>query len=513
MKYIIKRLNNGKMLKFLFFFIIVISSVFLANGFYIEKNDTNVTNNIESYQYSAGDTDSLYLSDIDYAAWFSYVGWDEIRYDQIIDGSKISLKIENRTFSFDKGIWAPAGSQILYDLSAYNYKYFTAIVGINTTSTGGDGVKFKAVTSEDGMEWSENKYEVVKLPRENASFVKVDVTNAKYLIISAEELENNRMDFAVYAEAKLTNSEEQYVLDSVEDYSEIIKSQYTGQNDITGELELNLLKREFVKRIGKYTINSFYNENEDNKAMIDWLINDQNALRYFILGGKPEGDYYNSLTQLSKLYRNYKEDFENKEVTQFGTVLGDLYTRMAVSLSLTHVNTVGLWMQSAPEANQSDAVRRYAIYKFMHKNGYMKARDDYDVTKWFENYTVEEMRFVMNNNIDDESILWLNLYTQERVEKFNNLRYLTPHPYVAYVYPNYGRDLYYAEENKDYFNDLFSVKKTDLNSGEELLDADGNPTGRLGLWDVTYTIPGGKDVPEYTLKVTRGTPEFKLYKV
>ena len=146
--------------------------------------------------------------------------------------------------------------------------------------------------------------------------------------------------------------------------------------------------------------------------------------------------------------------------------------------------------------------------------GDLKVLDSYDVTKWFENYTIEEMRFVMNNSIDDESMLWLNLYTQEKIEKNNNnLRYLTPHPYVAYVYPNYGRDLYYAEENKDYFNDLFSVRKNDLNSGKELLDANGNSTGRLGLWDVTYTIPGGKDVPEYTLKVTRGTSEDKLYKV
>ena len=41
---------------------------------------------------------------------------------------------------------------------------------------------------------------------------------------------------------------------------------------------------------------------------------------------------------------------------------------MAISLSLTHSKTVGLWMQSGRDENKSDSVRRYAIYKFMHRN-------------------------------------------------------------------------------------------------------------------------------------------------
>ena len=495
--------NYKKKIKLFCVFICLIAIYSIFSNFTNINMEHTLKNEkiVETHQYFSNNTNSVYLSDIDYIEGISYAGWDEIRYDQINDGSKISLKIENGSFSFEKGIWAHASSQIAYDLSKYNYKYFTAFVGLNTTSARGDGVKFEIVTSKDGENW-EKKYEEVKLPQQTATFVKIDITGARFLILTADKISNNASDHAVYADAKLVNdAEESFVLKSANEYNEIIKSLYNGQFDITDELEFNLLKKELVQNVGQYTINSFYNENEDNKAVIDWLMSNKKALRYYILGGKPEGSYYNSLTELSRLYRNYKEDFMNSEVTPYGTVLGDLYTRMAISLSLTHSKVVGLWMQSGAAENKSDSVRRYAIYKYMHKNGYMKALDNLDITKWFENYTIEEMRFVMNNNIDDEEILWLNVYTQERLDTYHSAGYLTPHSYISYVYPNYGQALYYDEENKEYFNDLFSVPDKEK-EGE-----------RIGLWDLSFTIPGGKDVPEYTIKVTRGTSEYKLYKV
>lgn len=447
-------------------------------------------------------SDVTYLSDINYQANRSFVRYDKIRYDEVESGAKITLKVENNVFTFDKGIWAHATSQVVYDVSNYDYKYFTAFIGLNTTSTKGNGVKFIISTSQNGMDWGEPKVEILKKPGENATFVKVDIYNTKYLRLYADDNGSNGNDHSVYADAKLVNEvEESSVFKTVEEYNEIIKSQYNNQADITGELEFNLLKKELIQNVGQYTINSFYNESDDNKAVIDWLMSNQDALRYYILGGKPEGTYYNSLTELSRLYRNYKEDFVNKEVTPYGTVLGDLYTRMAISLSLTHSKLVGLWMQAGIDENKSDSVLRYAIYKYMHKNGNLKALDNLDVTKWFENYTIEEMRFVMNNNIDDEEILWLNAYTQEKLDTYHSTGYLTPHPYMAYVWPNYGNSLYYAEENKEYFNDLFSIP--DKNN-------EGN---RIGLWDLTYKIPGGKDHPEYTIKITRGTLDHKVYKV
>ena len=50
-------------------------------------------------------------------------------------------------------------------------------------------------------------------------------------------------------------------------------------------------------------------------------------------------------------------------------------------------------------------------------------------------------------------------------------------------------------------NELFAAKKekTDKN--------------KTGLFDLKYTIPGGKNNPTYNISITRGTPDYKLYKV
>ena len=127
----------------------------------------------------------------------------------------------------------------------------------------------------------------------------------------------------------------------------------------------------------------------------------------------------------------------------------------------SHSSRVGLWMQNS-EFNQSDSVNRYALYKQMYNNGQFKATDTVDITPWFEAYNIEQMRWVLGTLIDDEEVIWLNEYTQTRIDKAPGSVWslLTPHPYMAYVWPNYANPVYYDENNKDYFNDLFAVEKT-----------------------------------------------------
>jgi len=502
-----KRRKLKKSFVIILFALILGSTIFSGATYCFNKQNTDMKLTVEKYEtlsYNARKgEDTLYLSDIDYMSNQSYTEWDKIRYDEVNGGGKITLKIENNAFTFEKGIWAHANSQVTYDISNYNYRYFTAFVGLNTTSTRGDGVRFYIYTSEDGKTWGEAKFNETKLPGQEATRVEIELGNANYIRLVADQLQNNASDHVVYADAKLVNDlSENSAFKSLEEYDEIIKSQYHGQSDLTDEIEFNLLKRQLVSNVGQFTINSFYNESEDNKIAIDFLMSNQKALKYYILGGKPAGNnYYKSLTQYSRLYRNYKNDFNNTTVTKYGTVLGDLYLRMATSLSLTHASVVGLWMNNAstPE-NQSDSVRRYAIIKYMHQNNLFEGPDGMDYNKWFENYTVEEMRYVMANNIDDQSMLWLNAYVRELIRKEGSSR-LWPHKYIEYVWPNYGNPVYYAEENKEYFNQLFSVPDEE-HEGQ-----------RIGLWDVVYKIPGGVDEKEYILQIPRGTSNNKIYKV
>ncbi len=455
----------------------------------------------------------VYLSDINYSS--AKVGWGKLHLNQTDSGAAFSVKIEGGVYSFSKGIWAHATSEIVYDLTNYkDYDYFTTYMGVNTTSgNNGNGVKFYIFTSVDGKQWNLEKESSVIKSANDAVFARIDIRNAKFLKLIANDNGSNGNDHAVYVDPKLRK--ETYedpgedLVPSIEILDQKIKGEFANADLVTNkEYELTLLKRELISRVGNYALKKFLSASQENKEAYTWLTSDVDNIRLYILGGTPEGgSYFNSLTQLSRLYSEYKDDFTLTEKLNNkwypDLTYGDLYKKMAISLSLTHSQNVGLWMQSGAAENKSDALRRYAIYKYMHKTGRLRATENFDITPWFEALHVEEMRFVMNNLIDDEEILWLNSYVQDKLDQYKTTNYLTPHPYIAYVWPNYGNGIYYDEANKQYFNELFAVK--DRESGEE--------NKKIGLFDLTYTIPGGKNIPSYELSVTRGTPQYKLYKV
>ncbi len=489
-----------------------LSSILIGLGVEFESSEKNIIEN-EPYGYLAYNTEQYrYLSDIDYIKEQSSVGWGAITLDQNLDTSVnnglISLIVDGKKKSFFKGISAHATSTLVYDLSGYDYDYFSTYYGVDAgRGANGNGVKFAIYTSKDGESWDLHTLvsPPVKKGDSEAEIIKINIKGIKYLKLYANSNGSNTADHAVYADAKLFK--EGYVEDTstvdfiktVEDYDKIIKGQNLSNQLSTNEL--TILQREFVNSVGYDILQSFVKYSDDNKEAISWLMNDVENLKLYIMGGKPDGSYINSIKVLSELYKEYEPDFENKEVTKYGTVLGDLYKKMAITLSLTHSTRVALWMQPSAKENQSDALKRYAIYKYLHKNEKLKASDTLDFTPWFEALNVEEMRFIMNNAIDDEEILWLNAYVKTKIIEEPNRAWLTPHPHMAYVWPNYSNPVYYDENNKDYFNELFAVKDEKISEN------------KIGLFDLKYTIPGGKNNPTYDISITRSTTDNKLYKV
>ena len=489
-----------------------------------------VQGSLQGSVLATDETDEFcYLSDIPYVESQTRVGWGQLGIDKASDNSLISVKVEGAYYTFEKGIFAHATSTVVYDLTNYDYDFFTAYIGLNkTAASSSNGVKFFIYTSQDGTTWNLKTAEEPSVMKAgaNAEFVKVDIKDAKFLKLYADSNGANGNDHSVYADAKLikeTYKEEgESLVPTVEEFDEEIKTKFPNADLTNKEFELKLLQRELVKRAGNYALRRFLSESQENKDTYLWLTSDVENLRLYILGGAPEGgSYYNSLTQLSRLYNEYSSDFTknvllNNEWCPEGMTNGDLYKKMAITLSLTHSQNVGLWMQSGAAENKSDALKRYAIYKYMYENGKFDAStlgSIWDITKWFESLQVEEMRFVMNNAIDDEEIIWLNAYVQDRVTQYRQSGYLTPHPYMAYVWPSYGNPVYYDPNNVDYFNELFAINKKADNLGQELVDENGEKTGKVGLFDTKFTIPGGKNNPSYTISVTRGTSDYKLYKV
>ena len=412
--------------------------------------------------FANSENDFCYLSDIPYVENKSYTRWGKICMNKTSSDALISVIIENSTYSFEKGIWAHATSNVVYDLSDYSeYNYFTAFIGLNTTAAKtSNGVKFSIYTSTDGEHWDlkTDAEPAVSKPGENATFVKIDIRGAKFLRLYADDNGSQGNDHAVYADAKLIKEDyDDNVVPSIEEYDDIIKTQYADADLSNKDYELKLLQREFVDSVGRYALKRFVNEVDPNKEVLSWLMDDLENLRLYIVGGKPDGSYYNSLKVLSELYHEYKDDFDIDDTTKYGTRLGDLYKKMAITLSLTHSTTVGLWMNPNVPENQSNAVTRYKIFKDLHARDKFVVSANQDHTKWFEELQIEEMRFVLNNIIDDEEILWLNEYTQKYIDDHPGQEeiYLQPHRYMKYIWPNYEKPEYYAEENKEMWSEKY----------------------------------------------------------
>lgn len=395
----------------------------------------------------------VYLSDIEYSK--ASVGWGTLTFDKTQDNGGLTLKVNGYSTVFKKGIWAHATSTIEYDISDYkDYAYFTTYYGLNTTANNtGNGVKFYIYTSVDGNEWTlrtEENPEALK-GVSNAKFAKIDIRGANYIKLYAYDNGKNASDHAVWADSKLIK--ENYTDDitiPVSEFDNYIKENYTS-GTIPSNLQLPLLQRTFISRIGQYTLRSFVDASPENYEMLRWFINNEEALRLWLVGGTPNGTYERALQVLSNLYHAHKEDLENENLTPLGNKYKDLYLKMMLALSLTHSTNIGLWVGG----NQlSDAVTRYEIYKDMHLNNLLLSN------KMFENYTVEEMRWVMHVNIDDEEIKWLRDFSL-RIDPVK--RFTVQNNYFPYTKGySYARPQYYSAENYEKWNQKYNLSQYNI---------------------------------------------------
>ncbi len=396
-----------------------------------------------SYNIKASE-DVVYLSDIPYSK--AQVGWGTLGLDKTNANASLALYIDGAATIVKKGIFAHATSTVEYDISNYkDYDYFTTYYGLNTSAgNNGNGAKFYIYTSQDGKEWTLRTEEnPTPLKGVNSAVkVKIDIRDANYIRLYVNDNGSNGNDHAVWGDAKLVK--EGYndnVMTTVEEFDKIIKENYRS-GTVEGDLKLVLLQRTFIKRMGQYQLRSFLEANPKNVETFDWFINNEEALRLWTIGGKPNGTYERALQVLSDLYHTYREDLSNETETALGTKYKDLYLKMMLSLSLTHSTNIPLWINNSQFSN---ATIRYQIYKDMHLNGELN-------NAMFESYTIDEMRGVMATNIDDEEILWLHDYSKKYAvnERFNPYKYITYTTSYSYYRPQYYSQANYAKWDQKY---------------------------------------------------------------
>ncbi len=416
--------------------------------------ETNDELNPLTMEKQTNNSKYIYLSDLDYISNMSNTSWGSIKKDTNLDGRTITLNFEGEILEFEKGIAAHATSNVVYDVSAYSndYSRFTTYVGVDRGQGGnGNGVKFSILTSQDGSEW-EKRLETEPLKgNSNSVFVDIDISNVKYIKLHAHDNGSNGNDHAVYGAPRIMKPDydisTEYIvqLKTVQEYDEIIKNTYSINDSIVGNYEKLLLQRTFIKRVGFNTIQAVAKMDEKYAKAINWLVNDEKALKLYVTGGEVEsaGNYRNSLKAIGDIYDAHKEDFND-----FAN--GEVYLKMAISTAISHAKDIRLWTGNAKISNPRD---RYEIYKELYTNGNMALGGN---TELFKNLPIELMRWVMDNKIDDEEINWLVDNALDRKNKGQN--YLDAYTYIEYTSGfDYDKEQYYDQARYDDWNKKYNI--------------------------------------------------------
>ena len=420
-----------------------------------------------------------YISDLNYEAGkdMSYAGYGEIKKDQNIDGGTISLLIDGERVYFNKGMGAHAASQLTYDISKYSKDYtrFVAKIGVDASRADNNGeVKFTIFSSKDGKAWTElQKTEAIN-SGQDAIDVDVNIEGCKYLRLVADSNGTNASDHSVYADARIVkknydlSSEIYKNVKKVSEYDAIL-SKNSVEDNYSKHLD-DVLKREFVNRMGYWTIqNSIkYDETGNVKAAIDWILTDKEALKLFIEAGNV-GNSSKCLTALSGLYN------KNKDIL-LDSGDGLVYKKMLIALAVAYsADAIVSPLSFNSPAASYDVLERYQIMKEFYD------KDQIENKEQFKSYSMELIRYVMNDSIANNEAKWLREYAQHRYPDKLNDR-VNPYKYMGYQSPSYTQDFLYAQENYNKYNEKYLLGQYKIPYG---LNEDGSKTKRT--WMVMET--------------------------
>lgn len=471
----------------------LITSLTFQGSMVFASESINKNNIIQTEDQS--NTNYMFLSDLGYIENMSNTAWGNIKKDKNTDGGKIALNVEGEVLQFNKGIGAHATSNVVFDVSKYSqiYSRFTTYAGIDRSQWDkGDGIKVAIFTSNDGKQWTEVAKTNVLKGNKNAAFIDVNIKGAKYLKLYADKNGDNGNDHAVYGSPRILkpnydiNTEYLDSIKRVTQYDELIKKTYTINDEISGDYEKLLLQRTFVKRAGFNTLQEIAKLGDKYKDTINWLVDNKKALNLYVTGGELEwgGNYSTSIKALADIRDKYKNDFND-------TKNGDLYLKMAIATSLSHSKPIGLWTGNSKASN---ACERYKIYKDLYDNGLMNKGGNSEL---FKDLPVELMRWVTNNNIDDEEINWLVNNALDK--KAKNKSYLDAYTYITYTNGfNYNKDKYYDKSKFDEWNKKYNI--------ESLSDYGKRGTHKLWMVFEEGSVCGGLAKTYANLAQVFGTP-------
>jgi F5/8 type C domain. len=356
---------------------------------------------------------------------------------------------------FDTAIKAHASSRLTYDISKYSSEYDRLLLyaGIEQETVRSDSsVRFIISTSIDGKKWNK-KVTKEAIGSANAIPVDVDISDAKWLRLEADDEGSNGADHAVYCDAKLQKGVTTSFL-KAEQYEEKLKSMKTLPSSSVDQKIL--LQKMFMDKIGFDELQFAYDSgNKDIVDMANFILKDEELLQYFNTATKfGSGSYSDVLKVFAKLFKQYGSDFNDSQHAS-------LYKRMMVAMSYIFGSPDGYDTSQNGGRNlfDMDPIKRYSIYKDFYLHGKL-----YDA-KQFESASVDTLTWSMGAKMDDNEILWLNDFARNHGGKDYALG---GYDYMDYrLHWDLNSSEFYDAANEKKWNDKYDFEKYGIKYGEK----------------------------------------------
>lgn len=209
---------------------------------------------------------------------------------------------------------------------------------------------------------------------------------------------------------------------------EINKTDINNVNDVLSneDLSKNVNKKEFISRIGIDSLNGFKNIDAAHKNFINWLLNNNEAMEYYLTGGLPStttqgsmGAYHydnnlkvNKEKEISALEvwsKIWNSDNESKD---------GMNLKIAIATALEFASPVNTWLTDKP----LDPISRYNSFKDANKEGIL--------FPCFKDLSIKDLRNVVNAKITDEDIIWLRQYVKDLTVGKEDAKFKWQHEHV-----------------------------------------------------------------------------------
>lgn len=423
----------------------------------------------------------VYLSDLDFLTegGLSFNGWSghEIQKDKNQDGGNISLIVDGEKRVYNKGISIHARGQVVYDISAYSTDYirFTAKLGLEASKSTGE-IWFEIFVSNDKTTWTSLLKTENLTKTSPAVNVDLNIEGYKYLKIYVDPAGPNTSDHGNIAGAKLVTKD--YVddgiyydkLHKVEYYDEILK-EHDAEYNYNNNYRL-ILERELVNKLGFWNIQNKAELSTNIVEMFDWILSNNRIIEEFI----EVGEISNStkfLNIIFDIYQKYKNELNSNN--------GYVYEKMMIALAAGYSTDKIISPLEFGFPNPTyDYLERFEIMKNLFDNNKLKIVKTNDMqgefvdNNWFKDYHVELMRMVMQDGTSNGDLVWLNGFTYEKKSVSFYM--------IDYVSPVYTQDKYYAEENREKYDNQFYLSK----------------------YNVPYGLINGTKIPRYWMVFANG---------